>query len=182
MKILIMIDMQNDFLTGVLGNGQTAAVVPAVCEKVRRYLAESKAPLIYTMDTHVENYLSTQEGRNLPVTHCIKDSHGWQLDSRLKAITDSQPERTVKIEKGTFGAENLPECVKDISQQYGEEIEEIELVGVCTDICVISNAMLLKAFFPETLITVDSSCCAGVTPQSHQNALEAMKMCHIRVI
>lgn len=182
MKILIMIDMQNDFLTGVLGNQQTAAVVPAVCEKVKRYLAENKAPLIYTMDTHAENYLSTQEGRNLPVTHCIRGSYGWQLDDSLKAITDGQPDRTVKIEKVTFGAETLPRCVKDISLKYGGEIEEIELVGVCTDICVISNAMLLKAFFPETLITVDSKCCAGVTPQSHQNALEAMKMCHIRVI
>lgn len=182
MKILIMIDMQNDFLTGVLGNQQTAAVVPAVCEKVKRYLAENKAPLIYTMDTHAENYLSTQEGRNLPVIHCVKGSYGWQLDDSLKAITDGQPDRTVKIEKGTFGSETLPRCVKDISLKYGEEIEEIELVGVCTDICVISNAMLLKAFFPETLITVDSKCCAGVTPQSHNNALEAMKMCHIRVI
>lgn len=182
MKLLVMIDMQNDFLTGILGNEQTAAVVPEVCEKIKHYLAETKTPLIYTMDTHTENYLSTQEGRNLPFTHCIKGTAGWQLDSRLKAITDEQPERAVKIEKGTFGGENLPDCIKEISHKFNENIEEIELVGVCTDICVISNAMLLKAFFPEVLITVDSSCCAGVTPESHTNALEAMKMCQINII
>lgn len=174
--------MQNDFLTGVLGNEQTAAVVPKVREKVRNCLEQGSTPLIYTMDTHSENYLSTQEGRNLPVVHCIKGTHGWQLDDSLKALVEGEPEKTVRVEKVTFGAESLPDCIKDISQTVGEDITEIELFGVCTDICVISNAMLLKAFFPEAVITVDSQCCAGVTPQSHQNALEAMKMCHIQVI
>lgn len=182
MKILIMVDMQNDFLTGILGNEQTAAVVPKVYEKITRYIADSKAPLIYTMDTHTEDYLSTQEGRNLSVAHCIKDSDGWQLDSMLKAIIDNNPERVCKIEKAAFGAKNLPECIKEICKVCSDNIDEIELIGVCTDICVISNAMLLKAFFPEVLITVDSSCCAGVTPESHSNALEAMKMCQIRII
>lgn len=179
MKILVMIDMQNDFLTGVLGNEQTAAVVKRVYEKAKAYLTKSSAPLFCTMDTHNESYMTTQEGRNLPVEHCIKGTDGWQLESSIRELTDSCPESVYKLEKGAFGAENLADCIKEIC---GENVSEIELIGVCTDICVISNAILLKTFFPEALITVDSSCCAGVTPESHENALAAMKMCQINVV
>lgn len=182
MKLLVMIDMQNDFLTGILGNEQTAAVIPKVYEKVKQYLDGSKSPLICTMDTHSDNYPETQEGRNLPAVHCIKGTDGWQIDGSLKELLNKSSERVYKLEKVTFGAENLPDCIKKIRQKYNEEINEIEVIGVCTDICVISNAMLLKTFFPEILITVDSSCCAGVTPESHSNALKAMKMCQINVI
>lgn len=181
MKFLVIIDMQNDFLTGILGNEQTAEIVPAVCVKAKRFLAGRNAVMICTMDTHTENYLSTQEGRNLPIVHCIKGTYGWQLDSRLRAITENNAGNVYSIEKGTFAAEELPERIKEISRNYNEKIDEIELVGVCTDICVISNAILLKTFFPEVLITVDSSCCAGVTPESHNNAINAMKMCQINI-
>lgn len=181
MKLLIMIDMQNDFLTGVLGNEQTADIVPAVCEKLRKYYNETDAPLIYTMDTHEENYLETQEGKKLPAIHCIDGSNGWQLPNELKEIVDSFESRAVCVKKKTFGSRDIPEVIASLEEKYGEKADEIELVGVCTDICVISNALLIKAFYPETPITVDAECCAGITPESHSNALETMKMCQVNI-
>ena len=181
MKILVMIDMQNDFLTGALGNAQTAAVLENVCRYVKKYLSESKAPFIYTMDTHSENYLETQEGKNLPITHCIENTDGWKLPNELEDIISAAKNNVICKKKDTFGAKELPNVIAKIESESNEKIDEIELIGVCTDICVISNALLIKAFYPEIQITVNSMCCAGVTPQSHLNALEAMKMCQIRV-
>lgn len=165
-KALVVVDMQIDFVTGALGTKEAQEIVPAVRKKIMQYIKE-KQKIIFTKDTHQENYLCTQEGKKLPVKHCIKGTEGWEIIPELSEYV------TKVIEKPTFGATALPEQVK--------EAECIELVGLCTDICVISNAMLLKAYYPERIICVDASCCAGVTPQSHQNALEAMKMCQIEV-
>lgn len=132
--------------------------------------------VIYTQDTHFEDYMETQKGKKLPVPHCIKGTEGWKLAPGILALCEAKNSRTV--EKVTFGSKELPGLLKE---NYPEGLDEIELVGLCTDICVISNAMLLKAWFPEVKITVDRSCCAGVTPESHKNALEAMKMCQINI-
>lgn len=185
MKILVMIDMQNDFLNGTLGNPETAAVLPNVCSKIAEYFVKTNYPLIYTMDTHGKDYLNTQEGKNLPIAHCIDGTDGWDLPKDLKNLivnSERAENDIICIKKNTFGAKQLPEILLSVEKKMGEKLTEIEFIGVCTDICVISNAMLVKAFFPEVKITVDSKCCAGVTPQSHCNALEAMKMCQINVI
>lgn len=165
-KVLIVVDMQNDFVDGALGTKEAGQIVPGVIKKVESAVKNNQC-VIFTKDTHYSDYLSTSEGRKLPVEHCIKGSSGWEIIPELKKYADKI------IEKNTFGSVELPEEVKDY--------DEIELVGLCTDICVISNALLLKAHFPEKSISVDASCCAGVTPQSHNNALEAMKMCQIEV-
>lgn len=162
--------MQNDFIDGSLGTPEAAAIVPLVREKINSF----DGTVVFTRDTHPENYLDTQEGKHLPVKHCIKNTHGWQISSAL-------PCNGCKIiDKPTFGSTVLGEFLRDESRK--EPIDEITLVGLCTDICVISNAMLLKAFLPETAIAVDSSCCAGVTPESHIRALDAMKSCQINII
>lgn len=168
MKFLIIVDMQVDFITGSLGSKLAEAIVPNVVEKVKNY----DGTVIFTRDTHLSDYLSTQEGSKLPVEHCIKDTAGWEICDELKPYVNKV------IDKITFGSVDLPEIIKS----YGEEIEEIELCGLCTDICVISNAMILKATFPEVKIVVDSNCCAGVTAESHQTALIAMKAVQIDVI
>lgn len=168
MKILIVVDMQVDFITGSLGSDLATAIVPNVVEKVKNY----NGKIIFTRDTHNENYLQTQEGRKLPVEHCIKDTDGWQICNELKPYAETV------IDKITFGSINLPEIIKEC----GEEIEEIELCGLCTDICVISNAMIIKASFPEVKVTVDSKCCAGVSVESHNTAIDAMKAVQIDVI
>ena len=168
MKYLIVVDMQNDFITGSLGSKLAEAIVPNVVEKVKNY----DGTVIFTRDTHFADYMDTQEGKNLPVKHCIKDTTGWEICNGLK------PYANKVIDKITFGSVDLPNVIKE----YGEEIEEIELCGLCTDICVISNAMILKATFPEVKIVVDSNCCAGVTEESHQTALNAMKAVQIDVI
>ena len=172
-KILIVVDMQNDFIDEALGTKEAVAIVPTAAEKIRTFDGD----VFYTRDTHYENYMDTQEGRNLPVTHCIKGSHGWQLNDTVMDACISKNARGV--DKITFGSFDLPALLQDT---YGDTISSIELIGLCTDICVISNAMLLKAKFPEIPIFVDSACCAGVTPQCHNNALEAMKMCQITVL
>ena len=172
MKILLVIDMQNDFIDGALGTPEAKKIVPKVKERIEQYRAEKEA-IIYTRDTHKDNYMETQEGKNLPVPHCIYGSHGWNIAEELYV------EPYTIINKGTFGSTWLPEY---IISNYRNRISSIEIVGLCTDICVISNAMILKAFLPEVPIIVNSSCCAGVTPESHKNALEAMKMCQITVI
>ena len=168
MKYLIVVDMQVDFITGVLGSKNAEAIVPNVVEKVKNF----DGTIIFTRDTHFDNYMETQEGTKLPIAHCIKDTIGWQLCEELL------PYAKTIIDKVTFGSIELPQILKD----YGEPIEEIELCGLCTDICVISNAMLLKTIFPEVPISIDSSCCAGVTVESHNIALNAMKAVQIVII
>ncbi len=177
MKVLIVIDMQNDFISGALGNPETLAVLPKVCERVKSALKDG-TKLLYTLDTHGEDYPYTQEGRNLPIAHCIKGTWGHELADELKKIIGDTA-HSFAVEKCTFGSKELP---KRISELCGEALGEIELIGVCTDICVISNALLLKAFFPETRITVRADSCAGTSAAAHDRALEALKMCQIEVI
>ena len=175
MKLLVVVDMQNDFIDGALGSPEAQAIVPAVAEKVRKH-AEGGEPILYTKDTHYDWYLQSQEGRKLPVPHCIYGTKGHQLHP------DIHISGSYYADKLTFGLADIGEIVERIAKDRDVVIDEIELVGLCTDICVISNAMLLKAYFPEMPIIVDSKCCAGVTPASHENALNAMKMCHIDII
>lgn len=168
MKYLIVVDMQVDFINGALGSDLAVAIVPNVVEKVKSF----DGKVIFTRDTHFKDYMNTQEGKNLPVPHCIKDTDGWQICDELKPYAD------VIIDKLTFGSIELPDFIKS----FDEPIEKIELCGLCTDICVISNTVVLKAAFPEVPIAVDSSCCAGVTVESHNNALNAMKVIQIEII
>ena len=168
MKYLIVVDMQVDFITGSLGSTLATAIVPNVIEKIKNF----DGKVIFTRDTHFENYMNTQEGKNLPVPHCIKGSYGWQICDELK------PYAKIILDKITFGSIELPKFIEDL----GDPIEKIELCGLCTDICVISNAFVLKAAFPEVPIVVDSSCSAGVTIESHNNALNAMKAIQIEII
>ncbi len=167
---LIVVDMQNDFIDGSLGTKEAEAIVDKVAEKIRGFEGE----VIFTRDTHLPEYLETQEGRRLPVVHCVKDSPGWQIREGLEAIRPC----TV-IDKPTFGSTELGVLLTQ--RDLGEKIGAITVIGLCTDICVISNALLIKAFLPETPIIVDAACCAGVTSESHRNALEAMKMCQITI-
>ncbi|HAM04564.1 MAG TPA: amidase [Megasphaera sp.] len=164
--------MQNDFIDGSLGTKEAEAIVENVKNRIREYAPEN---IIATMDTHEINYLSTQEGKYLPVEHCIRNTEGWQIRKDIAALL----EHAAVYEKPTFGSRALAEHLLHLSKE--EEIS-LELVGLCTDICVISNAMLLKAYFPEKEIAVRSDCCAGVTPESHAEALRAMKRCHIDII
>lgn len=168
MKLLVVVDMQKDFVDGALGTKEAQAIVDNVVKKVTEE-KEAGTQIIFTMDTHETDYLKTAEGKNLPVEHCIRGSEGWKLIPPLRPLTAG----CRLVEKPTFGSTKLSHLVA------ANDYEEIELIGLCTDICVISNALLLKAAVPETPILVDASCCAGVTPKSHKNALEAMKMCQI---
>lgn len=167
MKYLIVVDMQVDFITGSLGSNLATAIVPNVVEKVKNF----DGKVIFTRDTHYDDYLQTQEGRKLPVVHCVKDTPGWQICEELRPFV------TTVVDKDTFGSVDLPQMIGD----DGQPIDEIELCGLCTDICVISNAMILKATFPEVRICVDGTCCAGVTVQSHNTALDAMAAVQIEV-
>ena len=171
-KILIVIDMQNDFIDGALGTGEAVSIVEAVKEKIRSY---PSGDVMATMDTHGENYLKTQEGRMLPVVHCIRGTEGWKIRADVAALLGDA--RVFK--KPSFGSMRLAEVLKKLSLE--EEIE-LELIGLCTDICVVSNALLLKAAMPEVRISVDASCCAGVTPENHRAALETMRSCQICVV
>ena len=170
MKLLVVVDMQKDFVDGALGTPEALDIVENVVARVKA-AKEAGDQVIFTMDTHEANYLETAEGKNLPVEHCIRETAGWKLIPPLRPLTAG----TKIIQKPTFGSTQLSYLVA-----IGD-YEEIELIGLCTDICVISNALLLKATVPETPIYVNASCCAGVTPQSHNNALEAMKMCQIMI-
>lgn len=169
--ILLVIDMQNDFVFGPLSTDQAREIVQNVKEKVLNF----KGDIYFTRDTHFENYLSSQEGKKLPVAHCIKDTEGWQIIEDLDQLRKTEP-----IDKVTFGSSKLVDLL--VKENEKETINSITLIGVCTDICVISNAMIIKAFLPETEILVDASCCAGVTVENHNNALEAMKCCQITII
>lgn len=168
MKYLIVVDMQNDFIDGALGSPEAQAIVPYVREQIAAF----DGKVFFTRDTHFADYMQTQEGRNLPVPHCIKDTHGWQLHPDLEALRTTEA-----IDKITFGAKELPEVLKK-----EENIESITFMGLCTDICVISNVMLVKAFFPEIPVFVDAKGCAGVTPPSHDTALAAMKAVQVTVL
>ncbi|MBQ2933811.1 MAG: cysteine hydrolase [Clostridia bacterium] len=172
-KILVVVDMQKDFVDGALGTKEAVAIVDNVVKKIKDFDGD----IIVTYDTHSDNYMQTQEGANLPVPHCIKGTDGWQLDSSVQAALSGKDYKI--IEKPTFGSTKLPEYIKS---SYDPASTEIQLIGLCTDICVVSNALLLKANFLETKVSVDARCCAGVTPESHNAALTTMKMCQVEVI
>ena len=168
-RLLVVVDMQKDFVDGALGSKEAQAIVPHVIDKIKAYQGAGQE-VVFTLDTHFDDYMDTMEGKKLPVIHCVKGTPGWELAEGLKGFEGK------RFEKVTFGSRELADYAA--LGQY----ESVELVGLCTDICVISNAMLIKAGIPDTPIQVDVSCCAGVTPQSHENALNAMKMCHIDII
>ena len=169
---LIVVDMQKDFVDGALGSKEAVAILPAVVKKIEGFEGE----IFATLDTHYENYMQTAEGKNLPVPHCIKNTEGWRFD---KAVAEALNKRDhTAVEKPTFGSVDLPKLIKEAAN--GEEFT-MELIGLCTDICVVSNALLLKANFPEAPIAVDAACCAGVTPEKHEAALETMRSCQIQV-
>ena len=170
MKALIVVDMQNDFIDGTLGTVEAVAIVDAVADRIRSARANGEA-IWFTRDTHETDYMTTQEGRKLPVPHCIRGTAGWKISPKLE-VADSPV-----IDKPTFGSFELAEAMAKL-----EGLESVELLGLCTDICVISNAMLIKARLPELTVCVNAACCAGVTPASHENALNAMKMCQIEII
>ncbi len=169
MKVLIVIDMQNDFIDGSLGTKEALAIVDKVADKIKM-ARDAGQMVIFTRDTHHQNYLETQEGKNLPVVHCVEGSYGWQISSRLEVG------ESVVFNKPSFGSMELADYVSKI-----QNLEEIELVGLCTGICVISNAFILKAKMPEVKISVDAGCCACVSPESHKTALASMKLCQINV-
>lgn len=164
-KTLVVVDMQKDFIDGALGTKEAVAIVDNVKKKIAEY-KENGDEIIFTRDTHQTNYMETNEGKHLPVEHCIEGTDGWKIGEGLEV------EGAVYINKPTFGYMNW----KDYN------LEEVEIIGLCTDICVVSNALIIKATFPEIKVTVDASCCAGVTPESHKAALTTMKMCQVEVI
>lgn len=175
MKLLIVVDCQNDFITGSLGTREAQEIVPRVIEKIKQYNS-NECKIFATMDTHDEFYFETMEGKKLPIKHCIENTDGWKIEEN---IDDEllKNNNSYKFIKRTFGFNNLPYLIAE-----NENIESIELIGLCTDICVVSNALLLKTYFPEVPIIVDASCCAGVTPETHLAALTVMKQCQIDVI
>ena len=171
-KVLVVIDMQKDFIDGALGSAEAVRIVDNCVKKINLARAEG-ADVIFTRDTHFDDYMTTEEGKNLPVPHCIKGSDGWQI---AVALTEGIAHPVV-FDKVTFGSKELGSFIAD---KYSDA-ESIEFIGICTDICVISNALLVKAFCPNIPICVDASCCAGVTPESHDTALKAMESCQIHV-
>lgn len=170
--VLIVVDMQKDFIDGALGTAEAVAIVPNVADKIRHF----EGDILFTRDTHFENYMDTQEGHNLPVPHCIKGTEGWQIYKELLPFAEGWP----VIDKLTFGAMELGPMLQQMHEE--DEITSITFVGLCTDICVISNVMIAKAFLPEVPIIVDAACCAGVTPDSHNTALASMRTCQVQVI
>ena len=172
-KYLIVVDMQKDFVDGALGSPEARAIVPGVVRKIQDFDGE----IVATFDTHQENYMDTSEGKKLPVPHCIQGTPGWALDSAVAVALEMRG--YTAVEKPTFGSTALPGVLRE---KAGEEDFSIELVGLCTDICVVSNALLLKAYFPEKRISVDASCCAGVTPRSHDAAIATMASCQIDIL
>ena len=174
MDVLIVVDMQNDFVSGALGTKEAVEIVPYVVGRVVDGVNRGET-ILFTRDTHEACYLDTQEGHNLPVPHCIRGTEGWEIIPQLTEYTKG---RTI-VDKPTFGSAELGAMLQELNQK--EPIGKITLIGLCTDICVISNALLAKAFLPEVAVAVDALCCAGVTPESHANALAAMRMCQITV-
>lgn len=190
MKVLIVVDMQNDFTTGALGTKEAQAIVPKVAETIN-LMADPNTVILFTQDTHYENYMETQEGFNLPVPHCIKGTKGHEINdlvmatylvnkNRYRNLQDIVPLYDEFIEKPSFGSIALQNMLFNLNDR--EPIEEVVLMGVCTGICILSNSMLVKATLPETKVTVIAECCACVSPESHDNALQAMKLCQINII
>ena len=171
-KILIVVDMQNDFIDGTLGTAEAQNIIPAVVKEIESFEGDVYA----TFDTHSRDYLETCEGRNLPVVHCIEGTNGWNINEAV--LKKNKKNGYTPVLKPSFGSLTLPQLIK---QNHNVNNMAIELIGVCTDICVVSNALILKANFPEVEISVNSSCCAGVTPESHKSALDTMKSCQIKV-
>lgn len=168
-KLLIVVDMQNDFVTGSLGSAEAVAILPNVTERLR--LAREKGDaVVFTRDTHFENYFETQEGKKLPVLHCVKGTRGWEIADGL------YKDNELVFDKPTFGSLELAQFVKE------EGFNEVELIGVCTDICVVSNALLIKAYCPEVKVMVSADCCAGVTKESHESALKTMASCQVEIL
>ena len=175
MKILVVVDMQNDFIDGALGTAEAIKIVPNVAKKIENFYGA----VFYTKDTHFEDYLSTQEGKHLPIEHCIDKTYGHEVNPDIQAALDRHG--AFSFMKCTFGSEGLISHLKTAKRIGTLDIDSIEFVGLCTDICVVSNALMAKAAFPETPIIVDATCCAGVTPETHKAALTTMKMCQIEV-
>jgi nicotinamidase-related amidase len=179
MKVLVVIDMQKDFVDGALGSPEAQAIVPNVVAKVKEYAEMEDGLVVYTRDTHFADYVDTREGRYLPVPHCIFETEGWEI---VPEVLNDQA-AVVIFNKETFGYSAIAEEIGYIiNGELGQEIDSIEVCGLCTDICVVSNALILKANFPDIPFVVDSSCCAGVTPEKHEAALEVMRSCQIDVI
>ncbi len=174
MDFLIVVDMQNDFVSGTLGTQEAFDIVPRVAGRVVEGINRGEE-ILFTRDTHGPDYMDTQEGKHLPVPHCIRGTEGWEIIPQLRPDTVG---RTV-IDKPTFGSRTLGEELARLNER--EPVRKITLIGVCTDICVLSNALLAKAFLPEAEVVVEAECCAGVTPEAHRTALEAMKPCQITV-
>ena len=172
-KFLVVVDIQKDFVDGSLGSAEAVAMVPAAVRKIKDF----DGHIFVTYDTHSDDYLDTAEGKKLPVKHCIKGTKGWALDKKIEKAL--QGKDFTPVEKRTFGSVDLPRLIKKAA---GRGMFSVELIGLCTDICVVSNALLLKAAFPEAEISVDASCCAGVTPQLHDAALSVMRSCQIDII
>ena len=173
-KFLIVVDMQKDFIDGALGTPEAEAIVDAAAGRIRA-CREAGTLVIATLDTHGENYMETAEGRKLPVPHCIRGTDGWKLNEKIEAALGD----ALRVEKPTFGSMLLPEKIRELA---GNGDPDIELMGLCTDICVVSNALLLKAAFPEARISVNAAYCAGVTPEKHRAALETMQSCQIDLV
>ena len=169
-KAIIVVDMQNDFVTGPLGTKEAQKMLPRLVAKLEANIDKKSVDIIFTQDTHKADYLQTQEGKFLPVEHCIKNTQGWEIVPELQKFI---PNSRIVIEKKAFGSTRLPSLLKPY--------EEVEFVGVCTDICVVSNALLLKAFYPEQLVSVDAACCAGSSPDAHKKTLEVMKNCQCKI-
>lgn len=171
-NFLVVVDMQNDFIDGALGTAQAVEIVDNAANKIRNF----DGKIFVTIDTHNSDYMSTSEGKKLPVVHCVKGTNGWKLNDKIADALNGKD--YVLVEKPTFGSVELPNLINTAAD---DENFSVELIGLCTDICVVSNALILKAYFYENDISVDSSCCAGVTPETHKAALEAMKMCQINI-
>ena len=168
-KLLIVVDMQNDFVSEALGSSEAVAIIDNSVKVIEAFDGD----IIVTLDTHYDDYMNTREGKFLPVPHCIKGTYGWELNDKILAALEKR--NYIKVEKNTFGSTGLPDMVAG-------KYDEIILMGLCTDICVVSNAMLLKAAFPEIEISVKADCCAGVTVEKHLAALEVMRSCQINII
>ena len=169
-KILVIVDMQNDFIDGPLGSKEAAAIVPNVVKKIEEF----EGRVIFTRDTHYENYLETQEGKNLPIVHCIKGTEGWMLHPQIERLRKDEP-----IDKSAFGSIELGQILRSLDEE--NKVNRVVLIGVCTDICVISNAMIIKSFLPDAEIAVDASCCAGSNKENNTIALRAMELCQIKI-
>lgn len=188
MKLLVLVDLQGDFIDGALGSAEAQAIVPKVVEKVNNYPDKGNTLLLFTKDTHYSNYLDTFEGKNLPVPHCIENTPGWSINKEIEAAVkanrflsySSNKIINSRIYKNTFGSDDLEELIVKLNRE--DDIESIEFIGLCTDICVISNVLMTRQKLPNMKIIVDASCCAGVTLEKHKAALEVMKSCQIEVV